>query len=36
MNSALIFVLFYGLVPLGTAVFAYFMIRRSYTEDDEQ
>lgn len=36
MNSALIFTLFYGLVPLATAVFAYYVIKRNYTEDDKQ
>ncbi len=33
MNSALIFVLFYGLVPLATAVLAYFVIKKNYPGD---
>jgi hypothetical protein len=35
MNSALIFVLFYGLVPLATAVLAYYVIKRNYPGDDK-
>lgn len=35
MNSALIFVLFYGLVPLATAILAYFVIKRNYPGNSE-
>lgn len=35
MNSALIFVLFYGLVPLAAAILGYFVVKRNYPGGDE-
>jgi hypothetical protein len=35
MTSALIVVLYYGLVPLAASVVAYVVIKKSYSQDDE-
>jgi hypothetical protein len=36
ITGALIFVLFYGFVPIATSIVAYFVIKRSYSGRSEQ